>query len=201
MHDVLCALNWNITAGSNVPTTGNDSQSPAASLKDIEVNLVGHSLGGALSLLYAGSFPECINGKLVLIESCGQMSKVASSAAVSLRRSVDAELRYLRSSEDSKETIFTKQYESIEEAVQARLQAVRRLPGNQSMQRSSAQTLIDRGTTIIDTNNGPKVMFRHAAALYLPSMFYSTEEQVYSMKALYCMKWHNVCMCVSTGAK
>jgi pimeloyl-ACP methyl ester carboxylesterase len=43
-------------------------------LNKTPVTVIGHSLGGSMALLYAGSFPETVN-KLVLLESVGPFAK------------------------------------------------------------------------------------------------------------------------------
>ncbi|WP_404362368.1 alpha/beta fold hydrolase [Marinobacter sp.] len=51
------------------------------------VDLVGHSLGGIVALLYAAAFPEKVR-KLVLIDSFGPISKTADEAVAQLRRGI-----------------------------------------------------------------------------------------------------------------
>lgn len=52
-----------------------------------QVDLVGHSLGGIVSLLYAAAFPEKVR-KLVMIDSLGPLSKAPEEAVSQLRRGI-----------------------------------------------------------------------------------------------------------------
>ena len=52
-----------------------------------QVDLVGHSLGGIVCMLYAASFPEKVR-KLVMIDSLGPISKAPEEAVGQLRRGI-----------------------------------------------------------------------------------------------------------------
>lgn len=52
-----------------------------------QVDLVGHSLGGIVSMLYAAAFPEKVR-KLVMIDSLGPLSKAPEEAVSQLRRGI-----------------------------------------------------------------------------------------------------------------
>jgi pimeloyl-ACP methyl ester carboxylesterase len=52
-----------------------------------QVDLVGHSLGGIVSMLYAAAFPEKVR-KLVMIDSLGPLSKAPEEAVGQLRRGI-----------------------------------------------------------------------------------------------------------------
>lgn len=171
MHNIIHQLQWNFNSNNN---------------SKYELNIIGHSMGAAISILYAGCYPEIITGKLVLIENFGQLSKSANEACNSLRKGIDAELKLLENFKDSEFTISPKIYNNINEAIEARLLSVSKLPGNQTMSRNSAESLVKRGTIPINLNNNLNnnsdvpVKFCHDVSLYSPSLYYSTEEQVRS---------------------
>lgn len=91
MHDIIEILNWNFgsqsetstvphrnhapshtsSAAASIPAVPPTTSMPTTSQDGYELNLVGHSMGAALSVLYASSFPEVITGKVVLIENFG----------------------------------------------------------------------------------------------------------------------------------
>ncbi|MBS3803339.1 MAG: alpha/beta hydrolase [Oleiphilaceae bacterium] len=74
------------------------------------VDLVGHSLGGIVALMYAAIFPEKVR-KLVTIDSLGPMTKAPDDAPAQLRRGIAKRL-----SGSVGHTV----YPSIEEAARAR---------------------------------------------------------------------------------
>jgi pimeloyl-ACP methyl ester carboxylesterase len=63
------------------------------SMKYDKINLVGHSMGGSVALMLAGTYPELVE-KLILIESFGVMVRDADDAAAVLRKSIDAQLQH-----------------------------------------------------------------------------------------------------------
>lgn len=73
-------------------------------------DLVGHSLGGSIALLYAAAFPGQV-GRLVLIDSLGPLTRPPSEVIPQLRKAIKKRLRGSGSS-----TV----YASIEQAAKAR---------------------------------------------------------------------------------
>ncbi|WP_444998256.1 alpha/beta fold hydrolase [Aliikangiella sp. IMCC44359] len=66
----------------------------ATYFKQDKINLLGHSMGGAISVLYAASQPESV-ARLVLIESVGPLTSTAQDASRLLRNSI-TQRRFLR---------------------------------------------------------------------------------------------------------
>lgn len=56
-----------------------------------QVDLVGHSLGGIVALMFAGAFPEKVR-RLVMIDSLGPLSKAPEEAVGQLRRGIGKRL-------------------------------------------------------------------------------------------------------------
>lgn len=150
--------------------------------------LIGHSMGGGISTLFAGAYPDVVE-KLVLIEGFGPITKDPSTSAASLRKALDAESKF-----HAKVMSITggPLYDSIFEAMKARVATVKRFPGNQYISEEAALTLIRRGTFsssvvdvddpayLLDPSDSESVRFRHDPKLSLPSYSYFTPEQVLS---------------------
>lgn len=105
-------------------------------LPEQEVILLGHSMGGIVSSLYASSFPEKVKA-FISIEAAGPLVEEASSSPEQLRKSVLSRI-----------AIGDKQArhpQDLEQAIQARLMAGAMLP-------ESAELLVKRN--ILETNQG-----------------------------------------------
>ena len=70
-------------------------------------DLIGHSMGGAISTLVAASFPERIR-KLSLIEALGPLARPADSVVGDLRRAIDARRFVLGAAGFTPDSIDTK---------------------------------------------------------------------------------------------
>jgi hypothetical protein len=91
-----------------------------------------------ISTLLSASFPEIVQ-KLVLIDGITPMSKAPDTAPAVLRNAIlDFEKLGSRTLETSR------RHESLEAAIQARLETVQRFPGNQTLSRYAAETLVKR---------------------------------------------------------
>lgn len=99
--------------------------------------LLGHSMGASISVMYAGSFPEKIS-QLVVIEGFGPMTVPGAGQSKSLRRAVEAARKA------STKGSSAKIYNSIEDAVKARIASVASYPGNQSLSVEAARSLVSR---------------------------------------------------------
>jgi hypothetical protein len=93
MQDIVQLLQWNfdplpptarpsststqqqeqqeLPAGTTDTDLGPDPAPLSMRSDGYELNLVGHSMGAAISVLYASAFPEVVTGKVVLIENFG----------------------------------------------------------------------------------------------------------------------------------
>ena len=75
------------------------------------VNILGHSMGGAVACLFAAVFPECVN-KLVLLDCFGPLSTAPADAPGQMRRSIEGY--------QGLPLMKRRYYSSREKAVQAR---------------------------------------------------------------------------------
>ena len=123
------------------------------------------------------------------------MTKPASMAPSVLRSAILEEHKHLATIYPDGDSSYTKIYPNFEAAVAARIRTVTKYPGNQTLSREAAVAIVSRGTCYADTgepvwsgpdgtdreseaNKSRPVKFVHAAAMMLPSYYYSTEEQV-----------------------
>lgn len=156
-------------------------------------DLVGHSMGAGVSVVYSGAFPETVR-HLVLIEGIGPVAKEPKSAAKYLRHAVEAQFKYLQKSEKGKTP--SRLYSNLAEAVNARVKSVTTYPGEQSLSVEAATMLVSRGTYKACTNDTDQdgraiyedtchessepLRFRHDPRLVLPSHMYHSDEHVLS---------------------
>ncbi len=100
--------------------------------------VIGHSMGAAVSVLFAGAFPEMVS-KMVLIEGFGPLTRPPESAPQDLRKAIDAEMALL-----SKESVGIKEYATFEDAIRARIKTVSKFPGKQTLSFDAARALVSR---------------------------------------------------------
>lgn len=121
------------------------------------VDLVGHSLGGIVMVLYAAAFPEKVR-RLVVIDSLGPISKDNADAVGQLRRGIQKRLSGSGNSVG---------YDSLEAA------AVARAGGLSPLSAEAAEQLVARnlvtGKNSVEWRTDPRL--RH------PSLMMYTEEQ------------------------
>mmetsp|Transcript_91931 Transcript_91931/g.180151 ORF Transcript_91931/g.180151 Transcript_91931/m.180151 type:complete len:296 (-) Transcript_91931:52-939(-) len=156
----------------------------------VRPNIVGHSMGAGISLLFSGTFPEKVN-KLVLIEGIGPVTAADSACAKNLRRSLEAEKKYQLKCVETNGAPW-KIYPSMKEAVIARVKSVESYPGQQTLSVEAASSLVARGTFFVDSETGrsldvgeedPRtsaVRFRHDPRMVLSSRAYLSNDQVLS---------------------
>lgn len=155
---------------------------------DPQLILVGHSMGAAIATIFAASYPDLIS-QLVLLEGIGPMSRPWQDTAKIMRDAVEKRRRYngLHYSKQAKsQPIKKKSHGSLEVAIDARIKAAASAPGQQSLSREAASTIVHRacqlGNDDIDLQeaslNDSSVYFRHDWRLHLPSLLYFTEQQV-----------------------
>ncbi|MFW5823838.1 MAG: alpha/beta fold hydrolase [Marinobacter sp.] len=128
-----------------------------------QVDLVGHSLGGIVGLLFAAAFPEKVR-RLVMIDSLGPISKAPEEAVGQLRRGIRKRLTGSGAS---------RTYGSLDEA--ARLRARGRNPLSPEV----ARVLLSRNLT--ETGDG--LRWHTDPRLRHPSVTGFTEEQVLAFAA------------------
>jgi pimeloyl-ACP methyl ester carboxylesterase len=123
--------------------------------------ILGHSMGGGLGSLFAGTFPDVIE-RLILIEALGPVTREANEAPENLALAIQRFLDH--SNKDPESAIFR----SIDQLVKLRLRAGK-------MKDESARLLIERGTEVLEDGN---FRLRRDPRLNLPSFLRLTEDQV-----------------------
>ncbi len=126
------------------------------------VTMIGHSMGGAVSLMYAAAFPV---QKLILLDSLGPYVK-EGGAAKHLRTHIRARMR----GKDPGSV-----YESLEQAIEVRMLTATTFPGNQYISKETATQLVQGASKILEDG---RLEFLHDQRLKLPSIIYLTQEQV-----------------------
>ncbi|QGX38677.1 alpha/beta fold hydrolase [Permianibacter aggregans] len=121
------------------------------------VNLVGHSMGGALSMLYAGAFPDKVR-RLVSIEAFGPLTRNAEDTASSFAYAVMEHVRR----RESKKNVFP----DIDTALKARA-SVDKLPAE------LWRPIVERNLEPVEGG----FSWRSDARLRLPSLLRMTHEQ------------------------
>jgi esterase/lipase len=104
-------------------------------------NVIGHSMGANMSLVFSGAFPERVE-KLVLIEGIGPPTGKPENAPKNFRKAVVAEV-------ESNKKISTgsksrKTYNNFEEAIKSRMDAVTKYPGTQYISKEAAAAIVAR---------------------------------------------------------
>lgn len=127
------------------------------------VDLVGHSLGGIVAMLFAAAFPERVR-RLVMIDSLGPISKAPEEAVSQLRRGISKRLNGSGAGST---------YASLEEAAKLRTR------GRNPLSEDVARVLLSRNLT--ETVEGLK--WRTDPRLRHPSVMMFTEEQVQAFVA------------------
>ncbi|SFR46567.1 Pimeloyl-ACP methyl ester carboxylesterase [Marinobacter daqiaonensis] len=122
------------------------------------VDLVGHSLGGIVALMFAGAFPEKVR-RLVMIDSLGPLSKAPEEAVGQLRRGIHKRLTGSGQSAG---------YASVDEA--ARLRGRGRNPLSPEVAKVMLSRNLEQGSGGLRWRTDPRL--RH------PSVMMFTEEQV-----------------------
>lgn len=117
-----------------------------AKLEWKKFNIIAHSMGAVISLLFCGAFPEQIN-KLILLDNIGELDDDNDKNPKRLR---DATIQSLTNSKRSPV------YQNIEQAIQARINSK-----VGSLDKTSAKLLVTRGTLKTEQGiiwrNDPKV--------------------------------------------
>jgi pimeloyl-ACP methyl ester carboxylesterase len=143
--------------------------------------LIGHSMGAAVSLIYAAAFPEQIS-RLVLLEGAGPLTRNGRDVAKHVRASIErrqAGNPFLYSQFNTASITTTTKaprvYPNIDSAVETRCKTATLSPGNQYLSKEASLEMVQRATITV---NGGGVQFRHDPRLQWPSLLYMTDEQV-----------------------
>lgn len=113
------------------------------------IDMIGHSMGSGLSMMYAGTFPENIKN-LVLLEGLGPITQPDRNAPKVLRKAIESDKKaYLKAiSFENKSKVYT----NFMEAVDARVKTVSSYPGKQWLSKEAAIMLVERLKKIISIN-------------------------------------------------
>jgi pimeloyl-ACP methyl ester carboxylesterase len=133
--------------------------------------LVGHSMGAAVSTLYAASFPEQVD-KLILLEGAGPPPKNPLDIAKHVRCHID------RRRNGNLKPYHKSVYPSLKKAVETRQATAQSFPGKQYISEQAAYELVRRASE--DLPDG-KIQFLHDQRLKDPSIMYFTAEQTESL--------------------
>ncbi|MDI9245513.1 alpha/beta hydrolase [Marinobacter sp. CHS3-4] len=126
------------------------------------IDLVGHSLGGIISLFYGAAFPERVR-RLAMIDSLGPLSREPSEVIPQLRKAIRKRLA------GSGEPVV---YSSVEEAARARE------GGMIPLSHQAAMLLVPRNLKQLNKEGEEKFQWSTDAELRYPSMMMMDEAQV-----------------------
>jgi len=141
--------------------------------------LVGHSMGAAVSVVYAAAFPDQVS-KLVLLEGGGPLTRQPKDTAKHIRSHIEKRLTGNRALYDPSSTKGPRLYPSLEKAIETRRKTAQLAPGKQYLSEAAAREMVIRAVTIADNhgaNGTGGVQFRHDPRLQWPSLQYYTDEQ------------------------
>ena len=120
------------------------------SLQWDKCNIVGHSLGATLTTIFAGTYPETVENIALIENFISPTLQPAERARNSLRRAIDAEkLHRLKQSSKS----GPKSYDTLQEAIEARMNSVKKYPGKQFLSIEAAAALVARYTDLLSGIN------------------------------------------------
>jgi len=162
----------------------------ASALSWNKFDIVGHSMGAGVAVVYAAAFPEHVR-RMVLLEGGGPLAKNASDCSRHVRAACDRRIRSNKllypNGNDNKRESSARLYPNIGAAIAARLNTVSRFPGSQYLSEQAAHAMVARATIPIPEKastaqgNDVPVTFRHDPRLQWPSLQYFTREQVDSL--------------------
>lgn len=149
-----------------------------------DVTLIGHSMGAAMALGYAATFPEQVH-QLILLEGAGPLARDASDTTKHMRAHIERRLRgNVQLYGDNAKG--PRVYPSVQKAAETRQASATMAPGNQYLSLEAATELVHRAVTPKDGITGG-VSFHHDARLMWPSLLYMTHDQVASLqRAIQC---------------
>lgn len=132
--------------------------------------LIGHSMGAAVSLVYAAAFPEHVE-KLILLEGAAPYHKDASDLANHVRLHIQQRLQ--GNLMPTKPSL----YPNVQSAVETRRETAKAFPGQQYISEPAAFELVRRASRDVDGG----IQFVHDPRLKWPSLVYYTQEQSESL--------------------
>lgn len=135
------------------------------------LNLIGHSMGAGVAALLAGTLGPTRVHSCVFIEGIGLYTHPPSLAPQDM---MNAFLSRVRSGDKPGRT---KVYDSLDAAVAARCETVRRFPGHQFLSVEAATPMVARGTRSAGPEGLGGVAFTHDPRLRETTAPYLTEDQ------------------------
>jgi len=187
LSEVLSQLQWISIENNNKSETINS-----------EVTLIGHSMGAAISVIYAAAFPEFVK-QMVLLDGAGPLHRNTQEISRHIRKAVSQRIssnyHHVNNDNNTKMNNIshndkrsnTRRWIEFEDAVKARINTAKLSPGKQYISKEAAEALVERAT-ISQTPNSQKeqldtnlVSFCHDSRLKWPSMQYFTKEQVHAL--------------------
>lgn len=121
------------------------------------IDLIGHSMGGALAVMYAAAFPETVR-RLVLLEALGPLATPAGDTPKAIRRGIEARLGFAER---------RRPYDTLEHLIRLRRDAG-------GLDEASARLIVERGSE----HTGAGWRFASDPRLTLPSPLRMDEAQV-----------------------
>ena len=141
-----------------------------------KVTLLGHSMGGGLSLIYAAAFPELVD-KLILLDIYSPMPGEADKTTSVIRSHIEARRQGARGH---------RVYESLEQAIKTRRMTAAKAPGKQWLSLEAATEMVTRAMKPVEGAEGGFI-FRHDTRLLWPSLQYLMPDQIDNiMKSVEC---------------
>mmetsp|Transcript_4142 Transcript_4142/g.11859 ORF Transcript_4142/g.11859 Transcript_4142/m.11859 type:complete len:325 (-) Transcript_4142:1011-1985(-) len=135
--------------------------------KPEDLTLIGHSMGGSISLMYAAAFPV---QRLCMLDTLGPMPKPPETISKNLRSNIK-----IRAQGKMPCSI----YPNFQTAVETRCKTPGLLfPGKQYISEATAKALVERGSMIREDG---RLQFRHDQRLNWPSMLYLSVNQLDQM--------------------
>mmetsp|Transcript_61515 Transcript_61515/g.181809 ORF Transcript_61515/g.181809 Transcript_61515/m.181809 type:complete len:369 (-) Transcript_61515:1559-2665(-) len=159
-----------------------------------DFTLVGHSMGAAVSTIYAAAFADRVKG-VALLDGAGPLVRKTEDisrhvrAAIE-RRSKSSKMLYPDFTIDKSEAPIAQKkngsriYSSLGSAIDTRMNTAKLSPGKQYLSREAAEVMVRRAAVPAPSNMNDShsaeapVKFRHDPRLQWPSLQYFTREQV-----------------------
>jgi pimeloyl-ACP methyl ester carboxylesterase len=133
------------------------------------VTLIGHSMGGGLSVVYAAAFPEHVN-KLVMLDIYHPLPGECDKSVSLMRSHIETRQKGAKPN---------RVYKSLEQAIQTRQLTAAKAPGKQWLSLEAATEMVTRAMVPVkDTDGTEGLSFRHDTRLLWPSLQYLMPEQV-----------------------
>jgi pimeloyl-ACP methyl ester carboxylesterase len=184
VKEAIDKLGWNKSISSDASAaaiaTGDvdtDRGDAHADEDETKLTLLGHSMGGGISMAYAGVFPDQVD-KLIMLDVYGPLPGQADKTCGVIKSHIEARQHGIRPH---------RVYPSIERAIQARRLTASKAPGKQSLSLEAATEMVGRATEPVQIvgDDGVAgdigVQFRHDTRLVWPSIQYLMPEQVDSL--------------------